>query len=250
MTQRGALLFARYAYPPNSLGYCGPADYQALLDYADAGAVDPGLSSLASRFEGAWPYLRLIAESNDIADPLHEAVVHAYWVGNRLLEAVDAIRLGPFLTDHFRRRAGSLWTPISEAVDGAGLPHHNFHVMAVYPWVGLMRAGHDGPEPLRVLDRCRIRWGTVIGLEGETAQVRTGSLTWDGRMVGMGPSVVERVQAAIKGKRLVPGLQAGDQVSLHWDWVCDRLSKADVAALRHYTLLAMEATRPSAATTA
>jgi hypothetical protein len=242
MTLRGALLFARYAYPPNSLGYCGPADSAALLDYADAGTVDPGLADLASRFEGAWPYLRLIAGCNGITDPLHERVVHAYWVGNSLLDAVDVASLGPFLTDRFRRRAGRLWTPISEAVDRGGLPHHNLHVMAVYPWVGLMRAGHDGPEPLMVLDRCRIRSGTVIAIDGETARVRTDSLLWDGNMVVPGPPREEQVLVAFRGKRLVPELQTGNHVSLHWDWVCDRLSRSDVNALRHYTMRAMKAT--------
>ena len=39
-----------------------------------------------------------------------------------------------------------------------GAPQHSLHVFAVYPWLGLLRGGMDGP-PLEVLDRCRIRWG-------------------------------------------------------------------------------------------
>ena len=31
MSGRGAVLFARYAYPPNELGYCGPDDAAAIL---------------------------------------------------------------------------------------------------------------------------------------------------------------------------------------------------------------------------
>ena len=37
----GPLLFARYAYPPNERGYCGPADSRALLEYGAAGVVNP-----------------------------------------------------------------------------------------------------------------------------------------------------------------------------------------------------------------
>ena len=63
----GPLLFARYAYPPNALGYCGPQDHRALLEYAAAGVVDRGLRELAQGFDGAWPYLRLIAEAAGIS---------------------------------------------------------------------------------------------------------------------------------------------------------------------------------------
>jgi hypothetical protein len=36
----GPLMFVRYAYPPNALGYCGPADFAAFRAYAVAGVVD------------------------------------------------------------------------------------------------------------------------------------------------------------------------------------------------------------------
>ena len=84
----GALLFARYAYPPNALGLCGADSPGTLLEYGDAGASDGGLAELARTFEGAWPYLTLIAEANRIEDPLDPRVVEAYWVGNGLLARV------------------------------------------------------------------------------------------------------------------------------------------------------------------
>ena len=43
----GPILFARYAYPPNALGYCGPADSGALLEYAAGPVSDAGLAALA-----------------------------------------------------------------------------------------------------------------------------------------------------------------------------------------------------------
>ncbi|MGW1020020.1 DUF6390 family protein, partial [Streptomyces niveus] len=42
MSERGAVLFARYAYPPNELGYCGPADSAALLRPADTEGIERG----------------------------------------------------------------------------------------------------------------------------------------------------------------------------------------------------------------
>src|SRR5262245_18200159 len=57
----GAAMFARYAYPPNELGYCRPADSGAVLHYAAEGEADRGLAALARGFDGAWPYLELIS---------------------------------------------------------------------------------------------------------------------------------------------------------------------------------------------
>lgn len=249
MSDSGAVVFARYAYPPNALGYCGPGDSRALLEYASAGWADGGLIELARHFEGAYPYLRLIAESNRRTDPLAEDVVRAYWVGNRLLEGVDPVRLTGFLADGFQRRAGSRWSLMSQASLAGGLPHHNFHVFAVYPWAGLMRAGHDGPEPLRIMDRCRIRWGRVVRIDGATALVRSRALCWDGRAIRLGADRLEEATVAVDGLGFVRDLHEDDWVSLHWDWVCDRLSPREVASLRHYTLLAANATDPSRATT-
>lgn len=154
----GPILFARYAYPPNALGYCGPPDSGALIGAAAPATDLDGLSRLAARFEGAWPYLRLIARCNGIADPLDPRVVEAYWIGNELLLQVPASALRATVDDCFASEdaqgPGAAVSPESR-----GTPQHSFHVFAVYPWLGLLRAGRDGP-PLEVLDRCRIRWGT------------------------------------------------------------------------------------------
>jgi hypothetical protein len=34
---------------------------------------------------------------------------------------------------------------------------------------------------------------------------------------------------------MVGGLKPGDWVSLHWEWVCDRLTAAQLGRLRRYT---------------
>ena len=47
----GPVLFARYAFPPNFHGYCGPGDHDAFFHYGVAGADDRGLRALAQQFE-------------------------------------------------------------------------------------------------------------------------------------------------------------------------------------------------------
>ena len=60
MDASGLRLFARYAYPPNLRGFCGPDDHQALLEYGTSGVVDPGLAELAKAFIGPMPYLKVM----------------------------------------------------------------------------------------------------------------------------------------------------------------------------------------------
>lgn len=230
----GPLLFARYAYPPNRLGYCGGEDHRALLEQASAGVVDAGLREAARAFEGAWPYLELIAASAGVPDPLDVRVVEAYWVGNALLEQVAPAVLGGSLDDRFRRRAGRTWPRLTASLEAGALPHHSFHVLGVYPFVGLVRSGVVG-EPLRVLDRCRIRWGQVVAVAGDRAVVRCRPLEWDGRRLVLGEPREEAAVLADGSLQLVRGLAPGDWCSLHWDWVCDRLTPAQVRALRRYT---------------
>ena len=223
----GPLLFVRYAFPPNERGLCGPADSAALRGYAEAGATDPGLAQLAKGFAGAWPYLRLIAAANKIADPLDRRGVAAYWIGNSLLENVRMPDYGTFLDERFRARAGRDWEAIAEAIAAGALPHHSFHVFSVYPWTGLLREGRTEPS-LRVLDSCRISWGRV--LLADPLVVLRRPLTWDGRALALGPPVPRQVAPGV-----LTGLRPGDWVSLHWDCACDRLSARQLRALRHYT---------------
>src|SRR4051812_41969824 len=102
MSDRGALLFARYAYPPNSLGYCGPAGAEAML----VPGATSDIERRARQFEGAWAYLQLLAECAGLDDPLDERVVEAYWLGNELLDAVSSDLLVGRLTDRFRGQVG------------------------------------------------------------------------------------------------------------------------------------------------
>jgi Family of unknown function (DUF6390) len=115
-----------------------------------------------------------------------------------------------------------------------GRAHHNFHVFAVYPWVGLLRGGRT-EEPLRVLDLCRVRWGRTLDVHSGLVEVESRHLCWDGRQLSLGPAVVEQALAVTAGGGLAPRIRPGDTVSLHWDWVCDVITARQAAALRHYT---------------
>jgi hypothetical protein len=231
----GPLLFARFAYPPNALGYCGPDDSAALLGHASAGESGAHLAALARQFAGAWPYLELIAASAGRPDPLDTGVVEAYWVGNRLLNRVDPRVFATHLAGRFEARAGRGFDDLATLAILGAVPHHNFHVLAVYPWVGLLRAGPAVEEPLRVLNSCRVRWGRVLAVHNGLAKVSGQALEWDGRTLHLGAPRVEHVLCATAGGSLAPVIAPGNVVAMHWDWICEVLSTRRLNALRSFT---------------
>jgi hypothetical protein len=229
----GPQRFARFAYPPNALGYCGPGNPDDLFELATA-QPDEELVRLARAFEGAFPYLELLAGANRRTDPLDPDVVEAYWIGNALLEKVSTADLGRSVDDRFRRRAGRRWGDLAEAVP-AGCANHSFHVLSVSPWVGLLRGGLID-EPLGIMDDCRISWGTVLSVDGQNLVVERSPLIWSIDGLDHGPSVPTTIQA------LVP-CQIGDVVAIHWGWACETLDARQVAWLRHVTNSQLKAWR-------
>jgi hypothetical protein len=244
----GPLSFARFAYPPNELGYCGPDAHGELLERVAAAAADPGLRRLATDFEGAWPYLTLLAGVAGVDDPLDPAVVEAYWIGSPLLDRVQAADLGRCLEDRFRARGLGAWAGVAATIGLAAVPHHSFHVCCVSPWIGLLRGGIVD-APLQVVDRCRIRWATVDAVNGDTAVVTGPSVAWSGGRLHLGPVVTEVVRLRRDGLGLVDTVQPGQLVALHWDWICDRLTPTRRRELERWTRrsLAIANASPTAA---
>jgi hypothetical protein len=230
----GLQAFVRYAYPPNLRGFCGPGDSTALWDYGRSGVVDDGLVELARAFTGPWPYLTLIAAESRIGDPFDGRVVEAYWLGNELTDRVDLAAFGNRIEAEFKGRAGTGWGHMAESIPAGAVPHHGFHVFGVYPWVGMLTNDRHG-KPLEVLDRCRIRWGRVVEQHADTVIVESSPLTWDGAALGLGPPAAEKVVQAVDGEGFIEPLGVGEWVSLHWDWVCDRLGDRQLANLRRFT---------------
>jgi hypothetical protein len=231
----GPTLFARYAFGPNRLGLCGPDEWPALLELGSGPDARPGaaaeLRRLAGGFEGAWPYLQLIARSAGLADPLDRRVVEAYWLGTRDLPPADAGAFATSLEQRFGDRTSRAEWPwlAGKPLDGA-LPVHAFHVLDVFPRVGLMRGG-PADDVLKVMDSCRIRWGRVVETLGDRLLVEAVPLEMvDGRLRLAAPRL-ETIRRSLDGHAFVADIEPGDVVSIHWDWACDRLDHRQLGAL-------------------
>lgn len=225
-THPGHELFARYAFPPNELGYCGPPDVGAM-----PGTVGADLARYAREFDGAWPYLNALAEAAGQRDPLDEQIVRNYWVGGRLLTQLDASVLLARLREAFTGQVTGLLARMPP--DGV-LAHHSFHVFVVYPWIRFLE--QDSITPLKVMQDCRIRWGVVDQLDDEHAVILTRPLVFDAGVLTLGAPVTERVRWCRNGASLAPAPRPGQTVSAHWDWVCETLTDADVTDLEVGTL--------------
>jgi hypothetical protein len=170
-----------------------------------------------------------------VSDPLDRRVVEAYWIGSSRLDRVGTRSVGNSMEERFRFMTGARFTSITEGVLAGGVPHHSFAVFCIYPYTGLLTDRRKAPHALAVLDRCRIRWGQVLSVQGDQVVVSSQPLTWDGISVSLGPAETESVLRSVDGVGMVGALEPGDWVSLHWEWVCDRITPAQVGRLRRYT---------------
>ncbi|MFC9835756.1 DUF6390 family protein [Rhodococcus sp. NPDC127530] len=233
MTPPGHRVFAQYAHAPNALGYCGPPGSERLQAVACGGAPETDVVALAKQFSGAWPYQEVIARLAGIPDPLDERVVRAYWTSDELSDHIDLAEFGAALLARLAPQAGHYWKHLTEDLLEEAAPTHNFHVFGVYPWSRLLGTGM--PQPLQVLDSCRIRWGQVVGIDADRAVVRSHRLSWDGTRLSLGREQDDPADYRVPEGAFVNDLTVGDQVAVHWDFVCDRLDAEQVGRLRGQT---------------
>jgi hypothetical protein len=236
----GPVLFARYAYGPNRLGLCGPDDAPALFGASSQGGDERELRELALGFEGAYPYLELIARANGLPDPLDRRVVDAYWLGSPLLDSVTPDRFAESLRLRFRPRLGQpTWRALESSAPAGAKPVHAFHVLDVFPKVGLMRS-EQVDNVLRTMDSCRIRWGRVLERDGDALVVNAVPLALVDGKLALGEPRRERITAWRDGQGFLGEVATGDVVSIHWDWACDVLDADRLARLLGWTRRQLE----------
>jgi hypothetical protein len=231
MLADGLLLFARYAFMPNRLGFCGGPNEHGLFEACAASQSSPELRDWATQFEGAYPYLALIARANGLPDPLDYRVVEAYWLGNELLDGVGLASLYDSLRERFASRLSSRTLELVLGKVPAGAqPFHAFHVLDVCRRTGALA------ENLETLDNCRISWGQVQAVMDGRLQVSVQPIVFESRRLALGPEQTRLVMRHIGGRGFVDEARPSDWVSIHWGWACDRLTKRQLRNLRRHTL--------------
>ncbi|MDI3314243.1 MAG: DUF6390 family protein [Mycobacterium sp.] len=233
---QGAEMFARYAYAPNALGFCGPPLGATLRD----GSVEE-VRSAARKFSGAWPYLQVLSKMTGIADPLDYRIVESYWLGGGVGADLDASAFLDELLAIIGPQAGRYWSHLTPDLAREAAANHCFHVFGVYPWSRLLGRGL-GEHPLRVLDSCRITWGTVLSRNKDNVTVSCRRLIWDGRRLGLSEPENRQLEVWVDGYSAVPDVAVGDQVAVHWSRICGRLHPRQIRALAEATFRQVQVT--------
>lgn len=235
MNMDGLLRCSRYAFGPNRLHYCGPDANQELFSYLDHEIADAGLAQLLKGFQTMYPYLRLIADANNIRDAFDEQVVEAYWIGNELLDHVQIQKFYTHLRDEQRLGKRMGWETVNvlgEKIVHGAVPHHSFHVLEVW-----RRTGHQGNEvTLESMDSCRISWGKVTKVDGPNVELATEVLILQDGKLALGPTTNKKIVRSLGAEPDIESLQPGQIITIHWGVPCEVITTAQAAELKRRTL--------------
>jgi hypothetical protein len=231
----GILRCSRYAFGPNRLHYCGPDANSEIRSYIEEGAVDAGLEKLMSQFGTMFPYLRHIAEANDIRDPFDPRVVEAYWIGNELLEHIGERKFYRHLVESHgvkKKTDARSFALIEKTIGEGAVPHHSFHVLEIWRYTGQL----EKKEMLFQMDECRVSWGTVKSVSGPAITVLAEPLLYiEGKLI-LGEPMEKKLARRLEAEYDIEQIKPGDIVSIHWSVPCEVITERQAAMLRKYTL--------------
>lgn len=135
-------------------------------------------------------------------------------------------------------QAGAYWQYLDDSLASEAAPNHLFHVLGVYPWTRLIATGR--PEPLHVLDSCRITPALVLGETGEgTFEVECTELAYDPEQRRL--SLTEPVRRFVDAPTFP---LCSEHVAVHWGGVCDELTAAEAHGLEQDTAAQLDRLAP------
>jgi hypothetical protein len=202
---------------------------------------DAAVRSL-TRFEALYPYLEYIAETLG-GEPFDSPVVEAYWRGSELLNRSWSDTYADLLRRLTARGLPrSFASRLQQNLPSDPLPHHSFHVL----FVGVGAVTGHVPTTLPNMDRCRISWGTVLEVGDRELTVQGPGLAWDGERFQLDDGSPQKIA---RDPALLPGVEKGDDMAIHWETAVERLSGNALGNLKKFTRRALasanEASRSS-----
>ena len=219
---------------PNKLNFCGPDKNRDLFYYSHQQEAGQGLSLILKEFQVLYPYLKFIAQSNQIKDPFDERIIDAYWIGNRFLENVSKSRLYYHLIDEQQLKKKlnkKLLKKVVSKIPLGAKPHHSFHVLSVWK-----RTGHlDVMHTLNSMDLCRISWGRIKKIDWPNLEVEYQPLVLENDRLKLGSIISQKVLTEIDKSGFIEKPRLDQWISFHWGFACEILNNRQVANLKKYT---------------
>ena len=217
---------ALYSLTTNRLGYCGPKSaFSVFENFILNGVGAEKVKALLERFEGVYPYLQVIAEKNNL-ESFDEQVVDAYWLGNRLLDSMNAEDIKEIINKLSERGLPKIVADkLIARVPKNSIPHHSFNVI----FVGVGTVTGSVPANLKNMNSCMVNWGRVVEAGNQLA-VETQELCYDN-----GYFLKPATKRISFNKALLGSIKQGDFVSFHWDNAVEVLSEEHRKGLERYT---------------
>jgi len=248
---KGLVLAAKYALPPNTKGYCGGCEYtRKYADFFNGKLQINELETELKKFKAHYAYLKLTARENDL-EPFDLDVVRAFWIGNELLENVSYEALQKFIKEELflsqpqeKKRAEMLAYELPKGI----VPHHSFnslYINFVSEAVG---------RTIENYDACCINIGRVKGQEEKTGKVR---VTRTSIVESKDTKTEQKIRQKFEVKNIEDQVslekdgfefiekrfQQGDLVSIHWGMIIEKISEEDAKNITKYTEKNVEAIR-------
>ena len=76
------------------------------------------------------------------------------------------------------------------------------------------------------MDSCRISWGRVVSVDGTELVVARRPLRIINGKLALADEEIVRVTRQLEGRGFADHAGPGDSVSIHWNWICERLDDA------------------------
>lgn len=213
----GARLAISYGYVPCMLGLCGPRNEKKRKIIArylkEPKKLDAEIRKILEDFKGAYPYYKLISQSNGISDPLDYRVVEAYWLGNSLLKKVKVSDFKKMMKEEFLP-LGKMSASKIRHLPVKAIPSHNLHVLFIGSVTGRFKETQAG------LDLCRVSWGKVKKIEKNEITIARQSLKFGEKI-----TLDEPVEKIVRwNKHILPEVKPGDWISMHWNTAIEKLN--------------------------
>lgn len=220
-------LAARFALPPNSLGFCGkdsaPEKFKQCFIHGKCAGVEEEIE----RFIVLHPYLKTLSKISGL-DKFSYDVVEAYWLGTDLLKKSDnshySILLGSFTEQGV---PGWLTDELKNNPPPRFIPHHLFQVL----FVGVGKASQSVPFNLDSINNCMIRWGQVTKISEDSLEIDLYSLKEGSNHY----QLTQNISEFSYNKDFLPKLEVGKVVAVHWEQPVKILTPKEVKNLSYWT---------------
>ncbi|VVC03359.1 Uncharacterised protein [Candidatus Bilamarchaeum dharawalense] len=222
---------ACYAFPPNSHGYCGASSFSKILTGCLAGRNSSILEKELRKFRVQYAYLSLIARENNLK-PFNRKVVHAFWIGNSLLENVSHKSMKDFLVSELFPKNSIKGKNLAQNLPEGLNPHHSFNALYVHFVTDKVK------KSIQNFDSCCITSGKILSLSDKSAKVDRFSISWKNGFLLK--NKICKIDLVRNGVWLIKP-RIGDRIAIHWGMAVDKLTEKDEKLLIKYTQKNMDA---------